>query len=598
MNATTGHGVRRRTTVAAVIIMIVLVAFVVRLFDIQVVRADDHMNDAQSVGKFEGGATLPGVRGSIVDDKGQVLASTTVRYNAAIDPSLAHNVSRLDDEGDSYVETWGRIAERIGDVVGIEGVEVEKVAEDAIANNPDAEYISLKKGLSTEQYRELLEIDAPMLILEPQKSRSYPNGAVGANLVGFTGADDEPLAGYELLENACLESTDGKITYQRSADAGVRIPGTTTETPAQDGGTLNLTIDTDLSWYLLQMLKEEVETQNAQAGSIMVADVKTGEIKAAVDYPTLDPNTPGETDADNRGAKALTRSFEPGSTFKAITAATVLDQGAATPLTEIKASGYEQFPNGAVVGDSFMHPEYRYTVAGALIDSSNVALSKIGELVPDQTRYDYLEKFGVGQKSPIDFGNAEPSGVLHPVSEWDNQTHYATTFGQAFTVTMQQVVSAYQTLANGGVREPVHIVDSCENADGTTTTADLPASERVVSEEAADETVEILENVAAQGSLADQISIPGYRIGIKTGTAQKTDGNGNYKSGVYFTSMIGIAPIDDPQYVVMVSLDEPRRITSSSANASAFKKAMTQVLKNYRVPPSEEPFEPLPKFKE
>ncbi|MGO2597744.1 peptidoglycan D,D-transpeptidase FtsI family protein, partial [Microbacterium gubbeenense] len=404
MNATTGHGVRRRTTVAAVIIMIVLVAFVVRLFDIQVVRADDHMADAQSVGNFVGGATLPGVRGSIVDDKGQVLASTTVRYNAAIDPSLAHNVSRLDDEGDSYVETWGRIAERIGDVVGIEGVEVEKVAEDAIANNPDAEYISLKKGLSTEQYRELLEIDAPMLILEPQKSRSYPNGAVGANLVGFTGADDEPLAGYELLENACLESTDGKITYQRSADAGVRIPGTTTETPAQDGGTLNLTIDTDLSWYLLQMLKEEVETQNAQAGSIMVADVKTGEIKAAVDYPTLDPNTPGETDADNRGAKALTRSFEPGSTFKAITAATVLDQGAATPLTEIRASGYEQFPNGAAVGDSFMHPEYRYTVTGALIDSSNVALSKIGELVPDQTRYDYLEKFGVGQKSPIDFG--------------------------------------------------------------------------------------------------------------------------------------------------------------------------------------------------
>ena len=592
MSARTGRTVRRRTVVAAVVIMIV------RLFDIQVVRADEHKEDAQTVGNFVGGATLPGVRGSIVDDKGQVLASTSVQYNAAIDPSLAGDVNRLDDSGDEYVETWGRIAERIGDIVGMEGAEVEKVADDALANNPDAEYISLKKGLSTEQYRDLLEIDAPMLILEPQKSRTYPNGAVGANLVGFTGADDEPLAGYELLENACLESTDGKITYQRSADAGVRIPGTTTETPAQDGGTLNLTIDTDLSWYLLQMLKEEVEAQNAQAGSIMVADVKTGEIKAAVDYPTLDPNDPGATDADERGAKALTRSFEPGSTFKAITAATVLDQGAATPLTQINASGHEQFPNGAVVGDSFSHPEYAYTVAGALIDSSNVALSKIGELVSDETRHDYLEKFGVGQKSPIDFGSAEPSGVLHPTSEWDNQTHYATTFGQAFTVTMQQVVSAYQTIANGGVREPVHIVDGCEHPDGTTTAPDLPDAERVISEKAADETVDILENVAAQGMLADQISIPGYRIGIKTGTAQKTDGNGNYKAGVYFTSMIGIAPIDDPQYVVMVSLDEPRRITSSSANASAFKKAMTQVLKNYRVPPSEEPFEPLPKFKE
>src|SRR5690606_25340037 len=155
---------------------------------------------------------------------------------------------------------------------------------------------------------------------------------------------------------------------------------------------------------------------------------------------------------------------------------TVLDQGAATPLTQITASGHEQFPNGAVVGDSFSHPSYNYTLAGARIDSSNVALSKIGELVSDDTRYEYLKKFGDGEKTPDDSAR-EPAGVVPDPDTWDDPTRYATTFGEAFTVTMRQVVSAYQTLANGGVGEPVHIVDGCTSADGKTTKAELPDAE-------------------------------------------------------------------------------------------------------------------------
>src|SRR5699024_12418420 len=157
--------------------------------------------------------------------------------------------------------------------------------------------------------------------------------------------------------------------------------------------------------------------------------------------------------------------------------------------------------------------EDRYTVAGALIDSSNVALSKLGALVSDETRHDYLQKFGIGEKTPINFAG-EPSGVLHPADQWDNQTHYATTFGHGFTVTMPQVVSAFQALANGGVRTPLHIVDGCTDADGGVTTPDLPDEERVISEDAADQTVRMLEDVANQGYLADQIDVPGYRLAI------------------------------------------------------------------------------------
>jgi cell division protein FtsI (penicillin-binding protein 3) len=527
-----------------------------------------------------------------------VLAVSSVAYDAALDPALVDEVTRIDDAGNKYVESWGRLAERIGAIIDMSGAEVEKVASDALEANPDSRYAVLKKGLSTEQYRALVDLDAPMLALASEKTRTYPNGAVGGNLVGFLDAEEEPQEGYEQIENACLESTDGKLTYQRSGDGGVKIPGTTKEDPApHDGGTVQLTIDSDLSWYLLQMLKEEVETQKAQAGSIMVVDVKTGEIKAAVDYPTLDPNDPAASDPEDRGALVLRRQFEPGSTFKAITAATLIDVGAVTPLTEVQASGHEVFPNGAVVGDSFNHPVYNYTVAGALIDSSNVALSKLGELVPDQTRYDYLKKFGVGEGSAIGY-TYEPSGVIHTVDQWDNQTHYATSFGQGLAVTMQQVVGAYQAIANGGLKKPLHLVESCTSSDGDVTTPELPDDEQIIKEDTSKEVLDLLENVAVQGSNADAIAIPGYRIGVKTGTAQVANGQGGYKSGVYFTSMIGVAPVEDPQYVVMVSLDQPRRVTSSAANAPAFQKAMTHVLQYYRVPPSTEPFEPLPKFAE
>jgi cell division protein FtsI (penicillin-binding protein 3) len=219
-------------------------------------------------------------------------------------------------------------------------------------------------------------------------------------------------------------------------------------------------------------------------------------------------------------------------------------------------------------------------------------------MVSPDVRHDWLARFGVGEKTDIGF-LGESAGELHPVAEWDNQTIYTTTFGQAFQVTVPQVASAYQTIANGGIRMPLTLVEGCAQADGTLVGPDLPEPERVISEATADMTALMIENVAVQGGLAKTIAVPGYRIATKTGTAQKNDEvNGGYKAGVYYTSMVGFAPADDPAYVVMVTLDEPTKVTSSAATAPAFQKAMTQVLKTYRVMPSSiaEP-ELLPKFK-
>ncbi|GAA4761942.1 peptidoglycan D,D-transpeptidase FtsI family protein [Microbacterium gilvum] len=596
MHAKARRSVRRRTAVAGAVVVVIVAGFTVRLVDIQVVNAQEHMENRAAYSGITNSQVLYGTRGTIVDSDGTVLASSSMEYLAKFDPQHVKDIEHEGEDGEEYTVTWAESAADIGAIVGMTGLEVEKIISDALAADPDSEYALLADGLTTEQYRELVSLGLPYLYFESSQSRAYPNGAVAGNLLGFVGTDGEPLAGYESAENSCLQAEDGALTYQQGSD-GLIIPGTETTEAAVDGGTLQLTIDSDLQWYMQQMIAEEVGIQGARAGAVMVVEVATGAVRAAAEYPTVDPNDPGATEEADRGSRIFSTTFEPGSTFKAITAATLLDQGAATPETSVTASSHETFPNGAVVGDAFVHPAYDYTLTGALIDSSNVALSKFGELVSDETRYEYLQRFGVGTATDIGFPGEE-SGLIYPADQWDGQTHYATTFGQAFTTTMPQVVNAYQTLANGGVREPLHIVESCTAADGTVTEPELSDPERVVSEEAADTTIQLLENVATQGTLADQVAVDGYRIGIKTGTAQKSDGNGGYKAGLYFTSILGVVPADDPQYIVMVTLDEPTRVTSSAATAPALQKAMTQTLKTYRVMPSETSEDPLPKFAE
>jgi cell division protein FtsI (penicillin-binding protein 3) len=273
----------------------------------------------------------------------------------------------------------------------------------------------------------------------------------------------------------------------------------------------------------------------------------------------------------------------------------LIDAGAQTPSSTVMSSGYETFANGARVRDAFAHETYEYTLAGVLIDSSNAGISKFSERVSPETRYDYLKKFGIGEGSAVDYPNQQ-TGLVYPADQWGAQTTYNTSYGQGLTTTMPELAGAYSAIANDGVRMPLSLVESCTLADGTVITPELPEPVQVVSKKTAEQTQLMLENVFMQALYADQVEIPGYRVAGKTGTGEKTDGNGRYKSNAYFTTMVGFAPADDPEYVVVVTLDEPQKVKSSSANATAFQKAMTQVLKTYRVMPSTTSPKELPKF--
>ncbi|OJW01395.1 MAG: cell division protein FtsI [Microbacterium sp. 67-17] len=584
---------RRRTVVAMFVVLAVIGAFVIRLVDIQVVNANDHIEQSLELG-LSGSQKTYGTRGTIVDENGATLAGSIVLYDAQLDPKLVGAIDREID-GEQVKVPWETISAEIGAVTGQTAEEIQAIVAAALAENPESRYAMLTRGLTTAQYRELADMKIPYLAFVAHPARTYPDGAVAGNLVGFVGSDGTPLAGLEVSQDGCLASTDGEVSYQRGGD-GVIIPGTMTEKPAVDGGTLQLTINRDLNWYLQQLIAEQTQNTGAKAGSIFVVEVKTGAIRAAAEYPTVDPNAPTAVDESDRASRIFRNTFEPGSTFKALSAAMLVDSGTANPFSVVHVPFRQTFDNGASVRDDLQHPDYDYTLNGVLVNSSNVGISTFAGMMSDQARYDYLTKFGIGQGTDVDF-LGEANGLVRDPSQWDNQTKYNTSYGQGLTTTVPELANAYQAIANGGLKLPLRLVESCTAADGTVTAPDNGEPTQVISPEAARQVTDMLENVATKGSVSEKVGIAGYRLALKTGTAEKVDpGAGTYKVGSYFTTIAGFAPADDPQYVVVVTLDEPTTVKSSSANAPAFREAMTQVLKTYRIMPSNSASPDLPTF--
>jgi cell division protein FtsI (penicillin-binding protein 3) len=562
---------RRRTaaTVVAIIAFVGILGF--KLVDIQVVRASE-IKKTSVIGQ-QVPSTLYGTRGSIIDANGVTLADTVLRYDVQVSPSVAV----LDKVA------FTKDVNAIGAATGQGGAAIQKIISNALAVNPKSQYALVIKGIDVTKYDKLTALKIPWLHMTRNSTRVYPDGAVAGNLVGFVGSDGKPQAGIESSQNACLAAADGSQTYQQALD-GTPIPGTTvTQKPATNGGTVQLTIDSDLQWFAQQQLAQVVPALGAKFGFVTVAEAKTGKLLAVAQYPSVDPNNVGATPPNFWGAMSFTTPFEPGSTFKALTAAALIDTGKATPESQALTPYTFTSPQGAKLHDAGYHAPERLTLTGVLMLSSNVGMSILGQRLSSQDRYNYLKAFGIGSKTGAFAG--ESAGILNPVSTWDDQTKYATMFGQGVSATQIQMVSAYQALANGGVRIPLTLVAGCKNADGTVTKAPQAAPTRVISAQTASTTLGMMESVITKGELAKQLNIPGYRIAGKTGTAQQPDGKGGYLPS-YYVSVMGVAPADNPQYVVSVNLGYPTTLTSSAAAAPLFKTIMSQVLKTYRVKPS------------
>lgn len=561
---------RRPLAVFAAVVAIALV-FLGKLVTVQVVQAAElnrESKDKRSIVR-----TVPGARGTITDAAGRVLARSVLRYRVTASPKLAAASGARD-----------RDARRIAAALGIPA----RGLLAALTRDPGSDYAVLAREVSLAQLDRVKALDVPWLYYDEVQKRVYPNGAVAGNLVGFVGAQGEAQAGVEYADNACLTGSDGETTYESALD-GTPIPGTAVTTKrARQGGSVRLTIDTDLQWYAQQVLAARAKEVGARWGSVVVEEVRTGRLLAVADWPTVDPNDVDATaskDPAALGSRAFTAPFEPGSTMKTVTAAMLLDAGLATPASQVIAPYRYTNAAGADVNDSEVHGAERLTLTGVLVQSSNTGISQLGLRMADTKRYEYLKAFGFGRRTAVGFG-AEAGGDLGAdAPRWDPQSRLATMFGQGMTTTPVQLASAYATIANGGVRMPVSLVDSCTDADGTVHAAKPAAGTRVISASAATRTVRMLENVATKGWLAADVRMPGYRVGIKTGTAQESDGAGGYAKG-YLVSMAGVAPAEAPRYVVYVDLDDAVKMNTSQATAPVFRQVMARVLQQNGVAPS------------
>ncbi|MFJ7286805.1 peptidoglycan D,D-transpeptidase FtsI family protein [Curtobacterium sp. NPDC098951] len=578
---------RLRYSVVMIAVIALVAVFVVRLVDIQVVQAAS-LNEL-SKEKRSIPVTIYGTRGSIVDRNGTELADSVTRYNITTAPRL---VKKFEGKlGGTRVKDV-TVDQALAALAKASGGDVATMQK-SIAANPRSDFAYLVKGLDVKHYEAVTALGIPWIYKEQQASRVYPTAATTGNITGFMGTDGAQ-AGLEYAYDKCLAGSNGSETYERGSD-GVQLPGSTVTTKeAKDGGTVETTIDSDLQYMANQTIASAAKSLQAESATATVTSVKTGEILAVADYPTVDPNdVDATTDKGAFGSRALTATYEPGSTIKAAIAAALIDQGKSSPTDRAVVPYSRSFPWGGSIHDSEFHQTENLTLTGILQNSSNVGITELGERLTAQQRYDYMKKFGLFEpESAIDYPG-QPSMDYGSSPEWDQQTNINSMFGQGISTTAIQVASIFQTLANDGVRIPLHFVKGCETADGTMIDAPDVQPTRVVSANAATQVTDMLQSVVTGGTLVGMKPISGYNIAAKTGTAEVAEGSKGY-GGQRITSVAGMAPAEDPQYVVTVTFTKPQTNKWSSGAAPAFRTLMSQVLEKYRVAPSTTPAKTYP----
>ena len=565
----------RRLGAFAVVLFLIVAALGVRLVDFQVVKAAEIQE--KSLASRSMTQTLQALRGDILDSSGQVLAKTVFRYDVNAAPKNVGPVFQTID-GVRTERSVDEIALELSQLLGVDYGEI------MIRLEGDSEYSNLAKTVNAETFNAIRDLDIPWIFFDQFEDRLYPMGAVAGNVLGFVGSDGTPLAGLERQYNTCLAGVDGQETFERSAE-GVRIPTSNQTTqPTEHGGQLNLSIDANLQFFAQQVLADTVNELSATWASAIVVEVETGRILAAAEAPTVDPNDPAAVPAADRGSRIFQAAFEPGSIMKAVSASMVLDTGTADEYDTVPAPDRMNLDfDDEYIKDSFSHEDFTLSLAGVLRYSSNTGMTNFASQIPRETRYEYLKKFGFGSVSPLRF-EGESSGILHPASQWDEMTNLVTTFGQGISVTSLQMAYAYQAIANGGVRLDPILVDSCLAADGSIAYAPNQGSTRVLSTASANLNLELMEKVVEFGGVGKTAAIPGYRVGGKTGTAEIKSGSGY--GDEYAISFYGIAPAENPKFVVGVTIYRPEGVSNSSKATPPFKAIMQQALKHYRIPPS------------
>jgi cell division protein FtsI/penicillin-binding protein 2 len=410
----------------------------------------------------------------------------------------------------------------------------------------------------------------------PEESRFYPQHSIAAQVLGYAGVDNHGLSGLELTLDRPLAGQAGRETLVR--DPFGHVLDSIVSKTARDGSDVSLTIDHNIQSEAEQVLRQTVQRWHAQDGTAIVLDPHTGAVLAMAVAPTYDANSFPSVPRDAQRNRAITDTYEPGSTFKLVTVAGALSTGIVTPQEKFT------LPYSIQVADRRIHDaEPRGTetmsVAKILSKSSNVGAITLAELLGKNRLASWISRFGYGHPTGIDFPG-ESQGIVLPVDKWSGSTIGNVPIGQGIAVTPMQMASAYAAIANGGVWTRPHLVDRV--GDGL---AKPVFRRRIVTRWIARELTSMLQNVVLDGT-GTLAQIPGYHVAGKTGTAAKPDPRGGYSTSKYVASFVGFAPATRPRVVVLVTVDEPQgAIWGGVVAAPAFKEIAQQTLQYLSAPP-------------
>ncbi len=538
---------------------------VARLVQIQIVRHDEYLTKA--VRQQERTLSLSPVRGSIVDARLRVLAESISAESIYADPQAVADPKA--------------VARALAAVRGFNVTAAE--IEEKFAGGGGFVWLARQLPLDVSARVKKLKLNGVYFLEEHR--RSYPRGTLAANVIGYAGVDGEGLAGIEHSFDSYVRGRAGKVTILRDARRGAYLVGGEGANRPTDGQHVVLTIDSVVQFIAERALARAVEKNRAAGGSAIVMDPRAGSILAMASLPTFDPNRFRDFGPAAWRNRSVQDMYEPGSTFKIVTASAGLEEGVVTPSQIIDCGdGVIQIGNFAIHEHGGSHYGLM-TFEEVMMHSSNVGVVRVGLSLGPQRFYDCIRRFGFGDRTGIQLPG-EAAGLVRRTEKWSTLSNASMSIGQEIGVTPIQLIRAVATVANGGVRVEPRIVDRVVDNQGKIVyQPQRPAAVRVISEKTAAVLNEILKTVVARGTginaaLADHI------VAGKTGTAQKA-ARGGYASDRFVASFAGYVPADRPRLVILVVVDEPMLAQyGGTVAAPAFKEIAEATLRYLGVPPS------------
>ena len=465
-------------------------------------------------------AKLPAERGTITDHKGVPLAASIPADDISATPYLIKDP----------VATANRLAPLIG-------VPANKLVADLARRDTGFVYLARHVPAGAADKIRALKIDG--IDFAPGALRTYPRGALAAQVLGVVGVDGNGLFGLEYAHDKVLRGQDGE--QRRVLDGGRQAIETRDTKRSVPGAAMALSLDAEIQLKAEEVLQSVADEYRPKGATAIVTNPKTGAVLAMANWPKVDANDPGSAPAEAVQNRALGMTFEPGSTFKAFTVAAALEDKKVAPNTSFNLAPSIQVAD-RVIGESHERGWVTLDTGGILAQSSNVGAIMVGQRLGAKRFSQWVNKFGFGHPTGVDLPGEE-RGLITPLAKYSGSSMGNMPIGQGQLVTPLQMVSAYGAIANGGKLLTPRVVNSVNGKP----TADAGAGERIISAKTAAAVREMLTGVFQPGGTASEVAIPGYELAGKTGTSNKIDpATGKYSESQYVASFVGMAPAADP----------------------------------------------------